>query len=122
VIILKIYLKALTYMSIGILGLTLILTIFHFFNLLGDKAVDITKLLIIMISVGAGGYIVGNSALQRGWLEGLKFSGIVIAIFFLLTLIFKLGLSYNTLIYYAIIIGTSTICSMIGINFKEKNI
>ncbi|MDD2203634.1 MAG: TIGR04086 family membrane protein [Bacilli bacterium] len=117
----KIYLKALAYMSISILGLILILTIFHYFNLLGDKVVDITKLLIVILSVGVGGYIVGNSALQHGWLEGLKFSGIIIVIFFLLTLIFKLGLSYNTIIYYFIIMGASTIGSMIGINFKEKD-
>jgi putative membrane protein (TIGR04086 family) len=116
----RIYLKALGYLCVGVLGLTLVLTIFHYFNLISDKIVDIIKLIIAVISVGTAGYITGHSCDRKGWLEGLKLAGIVIVILALLTLIFRLGFSTGTLIYYAIIVASSVIGSMIGINFKEK--
>ncbi len=117
----KIYLKALMYTGIGILGLTLIVTILHYFNLLNETVLNVTKLLITIISIGVGGYIVGKACDKKGWLEGLKYAGIMIVIFALLTLMFKLGFTINTLIYYSIIIIASTIGSMIGINMKDEN-
>lgn len=116
----KLYLKALGYTAVGILGLTLIMTILHYFNLMSDKAVDVVKLLIAIVPIAVGGYIVGSASIKKGWLSGLKFAGIVIAIFFLITVIFRLGLDSKTLIYYAIIIASSTVGSMIGISNSEK--
>jgi putative membrane protein (TIGR04086 family) len=116
----KIYLKTLGYIGIGILSATLLLTIIHYFNLIGDKTTDIIKLVIAIISIGAGGFIVGQSSNKKGWLSGLKLAGMIIILFFLMTIIFRLGLSTKNLIYYLIIIASSTIGSMIGISTKEK--
>lgn len=116
----KRYLKALMYTGIGILGLTLIVTILHYFNLLNETVVNVIKLLTTIISIGIGGFIVGKACEKKGWLEGLKYAGIIIVIFALLTLIFKLGFTINTLIYYLIIVISSTIGSMIGINMKDE--
>ncbi len=116
----KKYLKALEYVAIGILGLTLLLTILHYFNLVSDGIVEVVKLVISILSITTGGFIVGRSCDKKGWLEGLKLAGIIIGITFLLTIIFRLGLDVKTLIYYAIIIGSSMIGSMIGISVKEK--
>lgn len=116
----KIYLKALGIVGIGILGLTLILTILHYFNLMGDKTADVIKLLIAIVPIAVGGYIVGQSCAKRGWFGGLKFAGIIIVIFFLVTIIFRLGLSPKTIIYYGIVIASSMIGSMIGISTNEK--
>lgn len=120
VIILKIYLRTLGVMGIGILGLTLILTLLHYFNLIGDKPVDIIKLIIAVISIAAGGFIVGKSCSRRGWLEGIKLGLIIIVLLALLTLIFRLGFDKGTLLYYLIVLGSSIIGSMIGISIKEK--
>jgi putative membrane protein (TIGR04086 family) len=117
----KIYLKALEYVSIGILGLTLLLTIMHYFNLLGDTAVNIIKLLIAIIPIIIGGFIVGKASDKKGWLEGLKLAGIIIGIFFIVTVVFRLGLNSKTVIYYLIIAASSTVGSMIGISTKEKS-
>lgn len=116
----KIYLKALSYIGIGVLGLTLILTIFDYFNLFSITAVNIIKLLIAIGSVFVGGYIVGKASLKKGWLEGLKLALMIIVILALLTLIFRLGFSSKTLIYYAIITASSVVGSMIGISTNEK--
>lgn len=116
----KTYLKALEYISIGILGLTLLLTILHYFNLLGDGAANGIKLFIAIIPIIVGGYIVGKSAPKKGWLEGLKLAGIIIVTFFLVTVIFRLGLGPKTIVYYLIITASSTVGSMIGISTTEK--
>lgn len=120
VIIMKNYLKVLGYVGIGILGLTLILTILSYFDLLGDTVVNIIKLLITIISVAVGGYMIGQSSIKKGWLSGLKLAGIIIVLLFLLTLIFRLGLSLRSILYYAIILASSTAGSMIGISLKNE--
>jgi putative membrane protein (TIGR04086 family) len=116
----KIFLKALLYMAIGFLGFTLILTLLHYFDLIGENVLNISRIVLTIIVIGIGGYIVGSNTKMKGWFEGLKLSLMLIAIFFVLTLIFRLGLSYKTLIYYAIIIITSIFGSMIGISMNEK--
>ncbi|MDD2469997.1 MAG: TIGR04086 family membrane protein [Bacilli bacterium] len=116
----KNYLKVLGYVGIGILGLTLILTILSYFDLLGDTVVNIIKLLITIISVAVGGYMIGQSSIKKGWLSGLKLAGIIIVLLFLLTLIFRLGLSLRSILYYAIILASSTAGSMIGISLKNE--
>jgi putative membrane protein (TIGR04086 family) len=116
----KVYLKALGYTASGILGLVLILTVLHYFNLVGDKFVDISKLIISILSVIMGGYIIGRSSDKKGWLEGIKFGAILIVILTLLTLIFSIGFEMKTLVYYFILIFSATIGSMIGINIKGK--
>lgn len=119
-IILKIYLKSLGVTSIGVLSLTLILTILHYFNLIGDKSIEIIKLVIAIIAVASGSFIIGRRSLKNGWLEGLKYGGIIIVLIALSTLIFKLGFSYGTLIYYLIILVSAVIGSMIGISVNER--
>jgi putative membrane protein (TIGR04086 family) len=116
----KIYLRALGYTWVSMLGLTLIITILHYFNLMGDKVVDISKLIISIISILVGAFIVGKSSIRKGWLEGLKYAGILIIMIAFLTLIFHLGFSTKTIIYYLIVIACSVIGSMIGISIKEK--
>jgi putative membrane protein (TIGR04086 family) len=116
----KLYLKALGYTWASMLILTLIITIFHYFNLMGDKVADVLKLLTSIISIFIGSFIVGKTANHKGWLEGLKYSGILIITIALLTLIFSLGFSSKTIIYYLIVIACSVIGSMVGISIKEK--
>jgi putative membrane protein (TIGR04086 family) len=116
----KIYLRALGYTWVSMLGLTLIITLLHYFNLMGDSIVDIFKILISIISIFTGSFIVGKSSARKGWLEGLKYAGILIVIIAFLTLIFHLGFSTKTLIYYLIVIACSVIGSMVGISIKEK--
>jgi putative membrane protein (TIGR04086 family) len=87
---------------------------------MGDKVVEVLKLLTSIISIFIGAFIVGKSSERKGWLEGLKYSGILIIIIALLTLIFSLGFSSETIIYYLIVIACSVIGSMVGISIKEK--
>ena len=120
------YLKVLG-ISIGyILGisfvLTFLITLFSYFNILGEKATNTLLLLSTIISMIIGGIIIGKNSNKKGFIEGLKL-GLIITILFLL--FGYLGIKYNyklnDIIYYLILITSSTLGSMIGINKKKKN-
>ena len=120
------YLKVLG-ISIGyILGisfvLTFLITLFSYFNILGEKATNTLLLLSTIISIIIGGIIIGKNSNKKGFIEGLKL-GLIITILFLL--FGYLGIKYNyklnDIIYYLILVTSSTLGSMIGINKKKKN-
>lgn len=117
----KTYLKILAYVSMAILGLNLILTLLNYFDLLGETVVNIIKLLITIMSVSIGGYLIGQSSIKKGWFSGIKLAMIIITILFLLTIVFRLGLGFRSILYYIIILASSTTGSMIGIGLKKDN-
>lgn len=112
--------KSLLYIFSIIIISTFLITILNYFNIIGSKIVAILKIFIILISMFIGGYSIGKNSKQKGWLEGLKLSGIVVVI---LVLFKYLGLqdkfSINHLIYYLILVISCTLGSMIGINRKK---
>lgn len=119
------HLKKLGYSFIYILGmiliLTLITTIFNYFDVISDNTMSIFKIIIIVISFIIGGFIIGKKSNKSGYIEGLK-SGIIGSI---LLIIFNFLAFNNTfklkhLLFYLIIIISSTLGSMIGINKKNK--
>ncbi len=61
----------------------------------------------------------GKNASKKGYLEGLKFGSIIIFILLLLNIIFYRKVSLYILSYYGVILSSSIIGSMIGINLKR---
>lgn len=112
--------KSLLYILSIILISTFIITILNYFNIIGSKMLAILKILIILIAMFIGGYLIGKTSKQKGWLEGIKLGSIVIIILALFNL---LGLNQNfsstQLIYYLILIIGCTLGSMIGISRKK---
>lgn len=100
--------------------LTFLITLLNYFNLIGSKTIAILEILIFVIAVFIGGIVIGKRSSKKGWLEGLKLSGI----FLIILLIFNyLGLDHSfeikDLIFYLILIGTSTFGGMVGISKKN---
>ena len=113
--------KSFIYVMIIILSLTLIFTFFNYIGVFGNKLMAISKIIIPIIAFFIGGYIIGKTSSKRGWLEGVKFSLILIV----LIMLFKyLGLGnkiiFKDFIYYLILIISSVFGSMIGINKKSE--
>jgi len=116
------YLKALIYIFIPILALNLIISLLHYFNVLGNGIIDYLTLFIAAISMLIGGIYIGSKTTKKGWLEGLKIGLIVIIIFFIIGyLAFDEGVIIKTLIYYFILLISSVLGSMIGINKRRQN-
>ena len=119
---LKVYLKALLYLFIIIIGLTLFVTIFEYFSFLGPKIINILKLSIPLIALGTGSFIVAKNSEKKGYQKGL----IMALIYTLLTIIFSLVVkenifNYKFILYFAIIVITGTLGGMLGITIKKKS-
>ena len=112
-------LKLLGGFFIVILVGTLILTLINYFNLLNSKIISILKLLLPLGAIFVSSYKLGKTTEQKGYLEGLKLGSIIILIFLVLVVILD-KFSLKSLIYYSIILLTSVLSSMIGINKKIK--
>ena len=106
-------------MLIIIILSSLILTILNYFDVLNKGTISILKILIVTITYFIGGFLIGKKSIKKGWLEGLKF-GLIISIILILFNI--LGLKYfdiKLILYYLILITSSILGSMIGINKKN---
>lgn len=114
-----IYLKSMLRIVVGIIILTIISTIFHYYNIFSNSLMDIIKLLIPIISILYGSIYLGKKSNKKGYLEGVKLSLILIFFFVLISIIFfDSDLSIKSILYYIIFIITSITGSIIGIQKK----
>jgi len=116
------YFKSLIYIFIPLLVLILIISLFDYFNIIGDSFSNYLKLFVVAISMLIGGIYIGSKTDKMGWLEGLKIGlGIIILFFIIGYLAFDQGITIKTVIYYFILIASSMLGSMIGISRKKTN-
>ena len=113
------YLKGLLFFLVPFIILTLLITILYYFDIINNQIIKYFKIIIMILSCLLGGFIIGKNSTSKGYLNGIKLSSIVVIIFLILNLIFK-GFKWYHLIYYFIIMVTTTIGSMIGISLKKQ--
>lgn len=112
------YLKSFIW-SLGIFLLSIIiLTIFNYFNILNGTILKVLELFIPLISIFIGSYKLGKTSNQKGYIEGLKYSGIWVIIFLLFNIITK-NLTPIIILYLLQIILISVLSSILGINKKN---
>lgn len=113
---------SLAFIIIFILGLTFIGTLFNYIGLFNKTFIKIIKIIIPIISMFIGGFIFGKKQGKNGWLEGLKLSLIFVI---MLSLFNYLGLNSNLtiklIIYYIILIISTILGSIIGVNKFKPN-
>lgn len=119
------YLKNLGMSFLYIIGfiliLTFITTLFSYFNIINDKVTSIIKIIIPVISMFIGGFYIGKRSLKKGFIEGLKLGSlfsIILIIFNYLAL--NNSFKFKYLLFYIILITSSILGSMIGINRKKQ--
>lgn len=113
--------KSLLYSLISFFFLTFILTLFNYVGFIKFKAVSIIEIIILFLSIFIGSFIMGKSSNKKGWLEGIKFALIIIAIIFLFNFLGFDSFKVQNLLYYVIIMSSSILGSMIGINLKRDS-
>lgn len=111
------YIKSLIIFLTSIVLIPVFLTIFNLFKLKTNRIMIIIIGAILMFIIGL---ILGKQSESKGYLNGLLLSVITILLLVITSLIFKFPLNINTLIYYVILIITTILGSMIGINKKTK--
>ncbi len=116
----KKYIKPTITWIIFLLLYLLLLVLLNYFQVL--KFTTITKINFIVVAIITLilGVTLGKRADKKGYLEGIKFGLIFIGILFILNLIFVRSFSLHMVVYYLIILASSTIGSMLGINLKRK--
>ena len=113
---------SLGFIIIFILGLTFIGTLFNYIGLFNNTIIKIVKVIIPILSMFIGGFIIGKKQGKNGWLEGLKLGLIFLII---LTLFNYLGLNFSfsikSIIYYTILLISTILGSIIGVNRFRPN-
>lgn len=112
---------ALIYIISILLIFTLITTLFNYFNIMSDKTMSILKIIIPIISLFIGGIYLGMNTRLKGFCNGLKLGLIFIGIMILLNILFISSFEFKNILYYLILLITTSLGSMIGINVKKND-
>lgn len=107
------------YSILYILLITFIITLFNYIGLLPSKIINIIKLTIPFIILFIFAYKLGKNANTKGYLEGIKISLLYILFSIIYSLLTKNNINYINFIFYMILIITSTLGSILGINKKS---
>ncbi len=104
-----------------VLLLCAILACFNLGDILYTKSTDIIIMVGMILIFAFIGFTFGKKAPAKGYLEGLKIGVSLIFLLVIINLLFyQTGFSLSRFIYYVVLILSSTLGSMIGINRKEK--
>ena len=116
IVLFKNYLKCYGYLFGLIIIFTLILSIINYF--IPFKA-TIIKIIIPVISIFISSIILGRKVKTKAYFEGIKFSLLYLLLITIIKFIIKTSFNYKAIIIYLLMIFTSVIGSMIGINLKK---
>ncbi len=105
-----------------VLGACFFVTFFSYFNIIGGNFLKILKVIIPIIALFISGLLLGKISDKKGWLEGLKYSLIYVIIIFLLNYLgFNNKLEIRDFVFYGILIATTIVGSILGINKKKES-
>lgn len=100
---------------------TILLSIFQYMGWMSSKFSHILSLMFILLLCFILGIFSGKNATNKGYIEGLKISGfIILFLLFLQVIFFQSGFPIQRILYYVLIIISTIIGAMIGINKKKK--
>lgn len=95
----------------------LLLSILNILDIFPNKL--IYTILNVIIYILLGTYL-GINIKEKAYLKGIALGLLITILFIIISLIFKLIINKYTFIYYSIIISSTTLGSIIGLNAKIK--
>lgn len=116
---LKKLVKPLLYTFLSIIILTLLITILNYSEFIKNNTLSIFKIIIPILSVIIGSIKLGTMTIKKGYMEGLKFGLILCALLIIINLILGNPFEIRYVLFYIILIISSILGSMIGINKKS---
>ncbi len=114
------YLKAIGWVLAINLIFSLIITFLHYFDVFSPNTIKTLKLFGVIVSMLMGGIYIGKKSEKKGYLEGIKIGFAFILFIFLFTIISK-NFALRAILYYLIILISSTVGAMIGIQKKKDS-
>ena len=107
---------------ITIIFVSLFLTILYYFDYISTDTYKFFKIGALVITLIVNSIILGRNSIKNGYLDGIKL-GILLILFCTIVTIVQKKISIHLILYNIIILISTTLGSMIGINTKkiEKN-
>ena len=116
------YLKALLLFFVPLIVLFVISNTLNYFDILSNGSIKYINLIIVVLSSVIASIYVGKRSEEKGYLEGIKMSLIIIAIIFSFSfLAYDKSFSIMKGIFYLIISVSCITGSVIGINNSKKD-
>lgn len=112
----KKYLKIVLVPTISILTIPFIFSLANLFKISIHPLVYLIITILIMFITGI---LTGLICEEKAYLKGIALGTIICLVMFLLSFIFRSNHSLYILIYYLIIIASTTLGAMIGVNKKK---
>ena len=113
----KNYLKCYGYLFGMIIVMTLILSLINYFIKMPSIVI---KTLIPIISLFISSMFLGKNIQKKGYIEGIKFGMGYLIVSMIIKIILRTGFNYKVVIIYILMLFSSIIGSMIGINTKKN--
>ena len=105
------YSKTIFYNIIELLIVLFLFTILYYFNIINNKTYEILKLITLLLSIFINSYLLGKKTKNKKYIEGIKYGILLIVLIFIPTIILS-KINNRLLIYYPLILTTSTFGSM----------
>ena len=115
------YFKSIFFLLLYLLLGSILSSIFYLYTNMSYNVNCIILFIWSAIGLFVINFLNGKRTNQKGYLEGLKLGGLVILLFFIISLFTKDFISLSKIIYYGVLILISIIASSIGINFKDHS-
>ena len=116
----KKYLKPILYFYTIFLIYLIIITTLNYFNIVNYKTLSLISFIMIILLFLLLGFITALKSDKKGYINGLIIGAFNIVLFLFLAFILGTHPKFNIGIYFLILILSSTIGGMFGINYKNK--
>ena len=108
-------------LAIPIIAFLIIPFIVSFFNLFGLQLNKIVLIIISSIIMLLSGFFIGTKSSKKGFISGAILGLALILFLIIIGLFLKTKFEFGTFIYYIILIMSTMLGSIIGINKKKSN-
>ena len=113
--------KSLLLTLISIIFLSFLLNIVYNFNIINNNIYNIMKMTIVLIVLFINAFLLGKKSIKHGIIEGLKLGALFLIMMLILKITLNSPIDIRTFIYSIIILLTTSIGAILGINKKSKN-
>lgn len=107
------------YFLLSLIIYLLIITTLAYFNVISYKTISIISFIYIISIFMINGFLIGMKSDKKGYLSGLITGTFNIILILILALVFRSFPNIKSLIYFLILLLSSTFGGMLGINYKK---
>ena len=108
------------YFLVSLIIYLIIITTFSYFNLINYKTISIISFITLNILFLINGFKLGKRSDKKGYLSGIIMGLSMILLLLFLSIIFRRLPSIKSFIYFLVLLLSSTIGGMFGINKRKS--